>query len=627
MSASRSKFSKNHIIWITLFGLCLLGFLQKAQCEEGRQRGNIDINSLPLKIPYLHYRPVQYETEYVHENENERPNQGGLVFAYIHNPTNDRVELRDWRLNGKGPNYWRMGYRIAWDRFHDKALRAGQTTVVEICGTSDDFAIGKSFEFGFIDRKWRPAAGIRTKLQSDPVRISWIHILPGMKQVEIHLRNQSDQPVNIASAQVENIKNKTSAFLTQTLDPKSNAIITIELARPFKPSELCIAKVTLKETAQSRDIYAHRRAFEDRFPIGTWGVSDDMYLMARRHHIDTIVQGGKSTDSFYSKDANAFGFYSMVHTGIVPKIDMIRDLGDHPAVSCWMIQDEPDWSYTPEKVLCAINVVETYNSTKPTFVTLCRNVKFMEYAFQPDIPCHDHYCVTAPSTSKWPHRYGTRLEETAYYTRDLKYASEPKPIWVWTQGIFDWDQRPKRPVPTPEEAIAQLYFNLSRGAKGILWFTFKKSVGEKYPDLRDCIKEQGRILELIRNDLLSSEPLIQQDTAADKIDVAVLAGPDKAFVFVTNLDYQIDDEAYPFTQKNDISVSVRLPNWIKPKKALSVSANAIDKIPFKSDGVNTSFTLDSLKAARLIIVANNPDQQEIYKAMLAKIIEKENRPD
>ena len=174
----------------------------------------------------------------------------------------------------------------------------------------------------------------------------------------------------------------------------------------------------------------------------------------------------------------------MVHTGIVTDVDQVRELSGSPHVACWMIQDEPDWSIPATSVLLADQSVRAIDSTHPTMVTLCRNVKFFEYAPIPDIACMDHYCVTAPSSSAWPHPWGTRLEETAHYTSDLKAAAEPRPIWVWTQGVANWTERPARPVPTVEELSAQLVLNLSRGAKGILWFVYDAALGKRYPDVR-----------------------------------------------------------------------------------------------------------------------------------------------
>jgi len=86
----------------------------------------------------------------------------------------------------------------------------------------------------------------------------------------------------------------------------------------------------------------------------------------------------------------------MVHTGLLPQVDILRDLENHPAVACWYIHDEPDWLYTPQLVLASHSMTKQYSVKKPTMITLCRNVKFFEYGFLPDIPCHDHYSVTVP---------------------------------------------------------------------------------------------------------------------------------------------------------------------------------------------------------------------------------------
>ena len=91
-----------------------------------------------------------------------------------------------------------------------------------------------------------------------------------------------------------------------------------------------------------------------------------------------------------------------------------------------------------------------------------------------------------------------RLEETGIYTRDLKIASEPKPIWVWSQGLFDWDERPEQSVPTPEELGVQLVQNIGNGTKGILWFTFREGPGQQFPATKKAIQEWGRVIRLLR---------------------------------------------------------------------------------------------------------------------------------
>jgi len=591
------------------------------EAESRRPR----IRNPKLSIEHVHYRPVRYETEKVTEPQNERPNRGGLVFVYVKNTSDEEVRLRSWYLNRKGDSHYRLGGFLAWDRLGRDRLLPGNMTVLEISGVSEDFSAGAPFEFAFIGGNWRPVGGIRTTLNADVVHVTFIRILPGMREIEVHIRNEGRTPVQVNSLEVIGSQADSVAWTTQRLAGPGHAIGRLRLREALEAGRLLVVKLDVTEDGKTRSLYAHRNAFADRFPIGTWGARPEMYAMTRRHHIDTIVQGGRSDDPFYSQEAQRYGFHTMVHTGVLPRVDVLRDLGGHEAVDCWMIHDEPDWHYTPQKMLAAAEMTRHYNATKPTFITLCRNVKFFEYAFLPDIACQDHYSVTAPSSSRWPVRYGTRLEETAYYTRDLKYAAEPKPIWVWTQGIANWSERPKRPVPTVNELTAQLLLNLGRGAKGILWFTFNQSVGERYPELRTAIQGWGRVMELIRSDLLGSEPVEAAVRAPEKVDVAVLAGWDKLFVFVFNQDYEIHDEAYPWTKQEDITISLRCPAWIGPQTVLELTPDAVRQHRFETSDERLALELDALDVARLFVVANDPNAGREYREKLARIVEREKR--
>ncbi|MHC4518043.1 MAG: hypothetical protein ACYTAS_05610, partial [Planctomycetota bacterium] len=530
-----------------------------------------------------------------------------------------------WYLNRRDDSYYRLGGSIAWDRLHHDRLGPGEMTVLEISGVSADFAADAPFEFALIGGSWRPVGGIETTLREDPIRVSFIRVLPDMNNLAVHLRNTGDESVRLESVEVVGVAVQATDWTTRKLSANGQAICRLDLAEALTAGQLLLVKLDVVEGETGRSLYTHRHAFADRFPIGTWGAPADMYAMTRRHHIDTIVQGGSSSDGFYSKEARRYGFHTMVHTGVLPNVDILRDLGGHRAVDCWMIHDEPDWHYTPQKMLAAEQMTRRYNTSKPTLITLCRNVKFFEYAFLPDIACQDHYSVTAPSSSRWPKRYGTRLEETAYYTRDLKYAAEPKPIWIWTQGIANWSERPKRPVPTVEELTAQLLLNLGRGAKGILWFTFNKSVGERYPELRTAIQGWGRVLELVRGDLLGCEPIEASIEAPEKVDVAVLAGWDKLFVFVFNQDYEIHDEAYPWQRQRDVTISLDCPNWIKPRVAMELTPDGISDRPFTAADGRVRLALDKLHVARLFVLCNESEAQAKYREAFERIVESESR--
>ncbi|MBN2309854.1 MAG: hypothetical protein JXR94_12845, partial [Candidatus Hydrogenedentes bacterium] len=400
-----------------------------------------------LRVDYIGYRAARYETEAVVEPQNGRPNRGGFIRVYLTNTSGKDLQLAYYRCNGKDVSHWLLNGYFAWDRLYNQHLNPGQTTVLEINAVTGDFGAGQPFSFAYIDRSWLPACFREAILAEDPVQISLVRMLPGLRELEVHVRHTGGRRVVLGAVQVlgRNTEHLVWAGATHSVALKgpSYAIARIRLDHPLAAADLAVLRLSVEEDGDVRQIYAHRRAFEDWFPIGCWSAEPDTYGPLRRHHIELVVRGGRADHEFYSDIAPKYGFRTMCPTGAFDGLDTIRSLADHPAVACWMLADEPDWSTPPVVMMHSDAFARRNNRTKPTFITLCRNVKFFEYGPIADIPCMDHYCVTAPTSSKWPEPYGTRLEETAYYTRDLKTACEPKPIWVWSQAIASWDERPR----------------------------------------------------------------------------------------------------------------------------------------------------------------------------------------
>jgi hypothetical protein len=238
----------------------------------------------------------------------------------------------------------------------------------------------------------------------------------------------------------------------------------------------------------------------------------------------------------------------------------------------------------------------------------------------------DHYCVTAPSSSKWPTPYGTSLEETGYYTRDLKIASEPKPIWVWSQGLFDWDERPEHTVPTPEELSVQLLQNIGRGAKGILWFTFREGPALKYPKTRQAIQGWGRVLRLVRGDLLGSEPIFERHiNSPSKVDAFALVSWDKVILCLTNMGYKIASSGYQFNDQNNFNIRMTLPSWINPNDVVDVAPSGVNEVPFSVVGGHLTVTIDRLHDSRIIVASNGNNAGSIYRNRYISIISDEQR--
>lgn len=571
--------------------------------------------SQKLKMDYVHYRPAKWESTKVVEYENEHPNEGGLLYFYLTNTSEIPVSLRYWRFNNRDESYWILNHCVAWHRFSKTGLAPGEMTVLEISGTTRDFGPGNPFVFNLVDETWEPCLGYQGLLQEDPVNVSFIRVLPGMQDLEISLRHSGRDAVTFTDLGLVGLRSANVEWRGKELSGPGNAIARVKLAQPVAPSSLLIVRVGVKTDKGERAVYAHRRAFADYFPIGTWGMEAGIQPWLHSDHVDLGILGGSRKDPFFSETAQHLGLRAAVHTGEPVDVDMVRDLSGHPAVACWMLRDEPDWSTDAQAMLLCDRTVRKYDSTIPTFINLCRNTKYFDYAGIPDIVGHDHYCVTAPSSSIWPHEYGTRVEETAYYTSDLKYAAEPRPIWVWSQGNHDgWGERPLRPVPTPEELSAQLVLNLGRGAKGILWFTYNPKMSVKYPETRESMRGWNRVMGVLREDFLAAEPLQAPIDAPKLVDVAALVSWDKVLVFVTNLDYDIHPKAYPFRSKSNVTVRVPTPEWIAPQIALRVTGAGVEALPLSSREGQAELTIDALLDGAVIVLANDASVRATLEA-------------
>lgn len=608
--------------------MLVAGFLVAQSAVTQTAQGGADVRRNPnkkLRVDYVGFRPATWETDSVYEPQQDVPNRGGLVHVYMTNANDAPLDLRYWRANGEDESHWLLGRFLAWHRLYDHRIEPGASTVLEINAVSDHFSEGKSFEFAYVDSSWRPAGYHETVLKQDPVRVCSMVLPDNYNEILFHVRYSGNKNITFTSAEVLNYGGGKITWADDTLSGPGMTIGRLSLEKPLTPGQLIILKIGVKDSDQKRFVYAHRRAYVDRFPIGTWSANEKTYALLRRLHIDTIVKGGHSRDPFFSELAAKYGFHAMVHTTKFRGADILRDLGDHPAVDCWMLQDEPDWSTPPVVMLYSEETAKYYNKTKPTFITLCRNVKFFEYASIPDIPCMDHYTVTAPTSSKWPHGYGTYLEETAYYTRDLKEASEPKPIWVWSQAIASWTERPKRPVPTPEELAAQLMYNLGRGAKGIIWFNYEHEAAERYPDVREAMQRWGRVMRVTREDFLRSDPTALDINAPAKLDVAPLITPDKLILCLTNRDYDIDPAAYHFRTQKNVTVEIELPSWIEPALALEVTPDGVRQLPADIKRNKAGITVGDVHVCTLVVLPNARDVQQAYTAEYARALEQEKK--
>ncbi|MFN7162025.1 MAG: hypothetical protein ACK4NB_03095, partial [Fimbriimonadales bacterium] len=231
------------------------------------------------------------------------------------------------------------------------------------------------------------------------------------------------------------------------------------------------------------------------FPLGAWRTrvwTDDAERAAwRERGFDTFVYDAEAelTDTerrAFTEICPRESLYALPFCGFPrPATPFIERNRYNKHIVAYMIKDEPDWSEPAEydgwhlPALCerVAKVFRDREGEPPVYLNLARSRRFGEFAEIPDIACYDSYRVGAPMPDATPpDEWAGMLELAATYTEDLRFNCEPLPFWVWAQGAHMWDERVwvnnalGRACPTPEEIRVQLWLQLSRGAKGVLWF-------------------------------------------------------------------------------------------------------------------------------------------------------------
>jgi hypothetical protein len=296
-----------------------------------------------LRIDYVRYRRARWEKEKVNELGISRVNQGGSVCVYVTNTTDASDSLREWRLNGRSAGAYHQDFEVGWDRMLGSAhardprrIEPGCMGVVEICGLSDDFAPGQPFRFSQSLGRGGAGGSIETTLHEDSVQVSFIRVMPDMDTLEVHMRNTGDTPAHLKGFLVNGAAPASVQWAAAVLPARGNGIARATLDTPLHPSALLIAGIDIEQDGQRRKVFAHRRAFPDYYPIGTWGIEGYDPAEVRHMHIDTCKPGGRSDDPFYTELVPRYGFKTLVHTGAVPDVDTLRDLGAHPSVSAFV---------------------------------------------------------------------------------------------------------------------------------------------------------------------------------------------------------------------------------------------------------------------------------------------------
>jgi len=568
---------------------------------------------------------------------------GGRLYVGLRNEGAAPLRIRGITLNGADADELIRAEKLFWWRVWPEEIPAGGVSTLTLVGGAPLLQEGAQVELTLRADDGLTASG-RFDLVTPALSIAYAVPTKDWRTLLVWLR--SDDELNVLRVREVRLGGEecSTAPLSDTIAPGRSAIVRLRLEEPLRALEpLQIIARAEDERGRAVECMAPIRALIPPFPIGTWDGPqydpDCLKSMAAMGY-DGLINGGSEADlEAMEKLSREYGYGLLSHVGWGPgnaRPFVFDNVAPQPWCLALALTDEPDL-HSGERTGNMRSSTYTYLgnievwrrcSTRPTFVNLCADHKFYEYAPITDLVGYDAYAVGAPGIERSHVGYARDLESVAYYTWDLKRCAEPSPIWVWAQGYHAWVYRllgglllggePGRALVTPSECRVQLVEQLGRGAKGVWWFLSRtredtragfydelKEEAEEFGVPQDRIpalvdkamepwdeiwRELGRLNSIVRQlrPLLTYADPYQQfvrDVSwTGRADVATLAGEDALIIFAANLDYYHTPQGARFQPLKELALTVERPPWLEVGDVFEVTPEGPRDVEWKADG-------------------------------------------
>jgi len=644
-----------------LFITSMMGGIAIAMMPEAPQQPVLTVDTVV-------YRP-HVSSEAILELEPSRETLGGVYLVLVHNRSEQTLHFSRLLIDDEDADKLAGGELLHWWDIVPRELPPDGVAALTINGTHRPFE-GERTCRAWLHTEEGPALRIVLRPFVQSLRITYAYIEGASGAVFIHSRDKNGvfrlDNVLIGSEKV------SVQYLQRTVGPGETVMAKVTLERTLPVGTVVPIRVTATDRAGKRiSTGGLLRVTPMHFPIGTWddAIWRDAEYRAQmlKRGFDTAVFGAGGDEEPSPEEKQAFeqvcpqtGLKAVVYAGFEQvKEGFLKRNKTNSHILAYMLRDEPDWIEQPAVPLLCLQKIQHWRQhgvPQPIYINLARSRRFGEFAPLADIPSYDAYRVGAPMPDKSPHAWGNRLELVADYTSDLRLNSLPKPFWVWAQGVNTWDERVwvndelGRAVPTPEEARVQLWFQLSRGAKGVMWFRtlpedevrryytelaqkampsleqakvdeLVEQVVQQFRETLDEMTRLNRVLQLIRPFLLRCDVgyrgQVRTATEPDKLDVMSLLGERAALVFVTNFAYEMHPKGYRFREQKNVTVVARLPNWLKAIDVFAVTPDGVKPVTWHLEKGHVRLTWRTLEehVALAVVASDGQARQQIVQVV------------
>ncbi len=287
-----------------------------------------------------------------------------------------------------------------------------------------------------------------------------ISVLNPDKKVKIALfHNKEGKKAEQIVAPGENAKfvltNIEDGFLNikATFPTKSNSTIISELQHyngKLKKHPL-VKRVT-------KDLTILDAGGKQFFPIGTYGAPVEDYKVLKEVGYNFVVASAKDLDDVYK--AGLLAAVPIHGKSANDYYEQITKYKDHPAVLCWMLYDEPGYNKADLLYIYDIyNAAYKADDVHPSYLVITTPTVYKTFGRCCDVLAVDTYPITNGVIENVGKNIALAYEQLENKT----------PIWHCGQ-MFTW---PEQRRPNPQEHRFMTYYSLIKGAKGLLWYTYK----------------------------------------------------------------------------------------------------------------------------------------------------------
>ena len=346
--------------------------------------------------------------------------------------------------------------------------------------------------------------------------------------------------------------------LRNGVSPGVSQQLTLVLLLAFAAAT-CLADV---EVVGGKCVLVDGKAF---FPIGVYSAGADSFEKLAEAGFNTVhTYGWEGVSSYGDGDAwldaaqehglkALVGLYrprvkGMELEGCVPRIEHVRD---HPALLAWHTMDEPSWDkegdmgkdYMP----AAYELVKQHDSDHPVTAVTCHFGDMDLFEATVDVMQADYYPVP-PIPAEW--YSGTGFRGVKMFVDKWREASGgEKPFWYVGQ-IFDFSVSKEKSydvpdewkrLPTGEELRAMTYTAVAAGARGIIYWSYSRLMGDDWiRDPADRERFWGDLVEVVGelNELMPLLTADSEETFAGANGVASMVKNDGTDTYIIAVNHE-----------------------------------------------------------------------------------------